>query len=150
MRRLAALLLTAALAAGAAPALAPAATAAPALAPAATAAAVSHRCDFSGDHWTATWGAKDLGTIQYLYAKWTQNLCGQALKTRGTCHNYITGSTYTTTSGAVKGVGVKANVQCGVDESMLAGAIDRTRADGTWQPWQSLCAPCGRNTGTGS
>jgi hypothetical protein len=101
-------------------------------------------CNFGTDHWNGVWGSKNMDTIQYMYAVWTANPCGQRLQTRATCHNFILNKTYDTPlSGAVKGVGVQAERECGLDESMLVGSVHFTKADGTYYPWRTVCAPCG-------
>lgn len=115
-------------------------------APAASASAshtVARSCNLNNDHWSAKWGQHIIDLIDYAWGEWTANPCGQRLQVKIFCRNQIVGSTYWAYSGKVKGVNVKAEADCSLDDELLVADMRLTNANGTWRPYFDLCGPCG-------
>jgi hypothetical protein len=106
-------------------------------------APMARSCNLANDRWQTSWGNKDLGTVAYLWIQWTANPCQQKAEVSADCHSFITGGNTHPTSGAVKAVNLKAEVDCPIAWPMLDGFRRLTNADGSWRAWVTVCAPCG-------
>ena len=77
-------------------------------------------------------------------AQWTSNPCSppQLLQTRINCHNVITGSPYSVTSGQVKAVGLWAKASCSTNDVAVNFQIRFNPGNG-WGSYRTLCVQNG-------
>lgn len=104
---------------------------------------VAHRCNLSSDTWTAQWGTKDSGSINYAEIKWTANPCIQRAQVEMTCYNYAVQASYVVKSGPIKETGTWSEQQCQRFDQALVDSYRLTNADGSWRSWTPLCAGTG-------